>query len=79
MGHITALMPIHTDGRSPIIRRVLKTHFQLHRCDLRIKRFACGFSRGWQRGVNSIPGKVHRMTAHVPDLSGAEVPIHVPL
>src|SRR5512143_1124573 len=32
----------------------------------------------WLPGIYCIPGKIHRMTAHISDLPASEIMVHVP-
>ena len=77
-GQGAALVPANPHRAAPIVRRVLEVQLGLDRRNVGIEFLALGLRRGGQRRVNGVPQQVHGMAAHVADLSGAEVPEHVP-
>ena len=52
--------------------------FAVHRRHIRVEGVTFGLGGGREFGIHGIPEQIHRVAAHIADLSGAEVPEHVP-
>ena len=77
-GHGAALKPTDADGAAPVVGGMVEGQFAGDRGDVGIEFFAFRFGGGGQGGVDGVPEQVHGVAAHVADLAGAEVPVHVP-
>ncbi|OPZ96414.1 MAG: hypothetical protein BWY71_01937 [Planctomycetes bacterium ADurb.Bin412] len=76
--HGPALIPCDTHSRTPIVGGNFKCHFQLDGRNVGIELLAFRRCRGGNIPVQSIPGQIHRVAAHITHLPAAEIPVHIP-
>src|SRR4029078_1656500 len=74
-----ALIPGNGNGTAPAVGWNFEMGFELYWSHFGIERIAFAFGGKRQARLNSVPGEVHRMAAHVADLAATEVPMHVPM
>jgi len=74
-----ALIPGDFDFRTPIVGGEIKVRLEFHGDNFGVEGIAHAFGGSREFGVDGVPGEVHRVAAHIADLPGAPVPMHVPM